>query len=68
MVLENNLETLDLTGKKLKKLNKPSPTESHVSVLILDENELQRLDNIDSFTKVQKVYIVKINNKILLIC
>lgn len=56
MVLENNLETLDLTGKKIKKLNKPSPNETQVSVLILDENELQRLDSIDSFTKVQKVY------------
>lgn len=53
--VENNLDALDLSGKRLKKLNKPTSTEAHISVLILDDNELQRLDNIDSFTKVQKV-------------
>lgn len=55
--VENNLDALDLSGKRLKKLNKPTPVEAHISVLILDDNELQRLDNIDSFTKVQKVCV-----------
>lgn len=49
------LDTLDLSGKKLKKLNKPTHSEAQVTTLILDDNELQRLDNIDSFIKVQKV-------------
>ncbi|GLV35163.1 Centrosomal protein 97kDa [Carabus blaptoides fortunei] len=57
--MENNLDALDLSGKRLKKLNKPTPTEAHISVLILDDNELQRLDNIDSFTKVQKLSVVR---------
>ncbi|CAH1991339.1 unnamed protein product [Acanthoscelides obtectus] len=47
-------ETLDLSNKKLKKLNKPTPHESQVTTLILDDNELLRLDSIDSFTKLQK--------------
>ncbi|VEN63374.1 unnamed protein product [Callosobruchus maculatus] len=41
-------ETLDLSNKKLKKLNKPTPAESQVTTLILDDNELLRLDSIDS--------------------
>lgn len=52
---EELLDTLNLSNQKLKKLNKPSPSESQVKTLILDENELQRLDNIDSFTKLEKV-------------
>ncbi|KAI4463310.1 protein phosphatase 1 regulatory subunit sds22-related [Holotrichia oblita] len=57
--MENSLETFDLSGKKLKKLHKPSAIESQVTTLILDDNELQRLDNIDSFTKVQKLSAVR---------
>nr|CAI5838783.1 unnamed protein product [Callosobruchus analis] len=41
-------ETLDLSNKKLKKLNKPTPAEAQVTTLILDDNELLRLDSIDS--------------------
>lgn len=52
------ITTLDLSNKKLKKLNKPSPDEAQASVLILDNNELQRLDNIDSFVKLQKVEVI----------
>ncbi|KRT78760.1 hypothetical protein AMK59_7731 [Oryctes borbonicus] len=39
--MENGLETLDLSSKKLKKLNKPIASESQVTTLILDDNELQ---------------------------
>ncbi|XP_072385789.1 uncharacterized protein Cep97 [Diabrotica undecimpunctata] len=53
--MEGTQEILDLSNKKLKKLNKPTATESQVTTLILDDNELQRLDNIDSFTKLQKL-------------
>ncbi|KAF5308315.1 hypothetical protein FQR65_LT06309 [Abscondita terminalis] len=53
------LETLDLSGKKLKKLNKPTANEAQVTTLILDDNELQRLDNIDSYNKVQKLSVAR---------
>ncbi|CAG9861699.1 unnamed protein product [Phyllotreta striolata] len=56
--MEEALQILDLSNKKLKKLNKPTPEESQVLTLILDNNELTRLDNIDSFTKVEKLSAV----------
>nr|XP_022902035.1 centrosomal protein of 97 kDa-like [Onthophagus taurus] len=55
----DNSDTLNLSGKKLKKLSKPQLHDSHITTLILDENELQRLDNIDSYTKVQKLSAVR---------
>ncbi|KAJ8986071.1 hypothetical protein NQ317_003365 [Molorchus minor] len=57
--MEDIQDTLDLSNKKLKKLNKPTPAESQVTTLLLDDNELQRLDNIDSFTKLQKLSAVR---------
>ncbi|KAG5883926.1 hypothetical protein JTB14_032149 [Gonioctena quinquepunctata] len=57
--MEESPEILDLSNKKLKKLNKPTPTESQVNILILDDNELQRTDNIDSFTKLLKLSAVR---------
>ncbi|CAH0561261.1 unnamed protein product [Brassicogethes aeneus] len=57
--MEESPETLDLSNKKLKKLNKPNPNECHVTSIILDDNELQRLDNIDSFYKLQKLSAVR---------
>ncbi|XP_025831949.1 centrosomal protein of 97 kDa [Agrilus planipennis] len=59
LVFVEVLDTLDLSNKKLKKLSKPSTSEAQVSTLILDNNELQRLDNLDSFTKVQNLSAVK---------
>uniref|UniRef100_A0AAR5P6R1 Centrosomal protein of 97 kDa n=1 Tax=Dendroctonus ponderosae TaxID=77166 RepID=A0AAR5P6R1_DENPD len=50
-----NEETLNLSNTRLKKLNKCTPSESQITELILDDNELQRLDNIDSFLKVEKL-------------
>ncbi|CAH1159643.1 unnamed protein product [Phaedon cochleariae] len=62
--MEESLDnTLDLSNRKLKKLNKPSQSDSHIINLILDNNELQRLDNIDSFTKLQK--LTAIHNQLL---
>ncbi|XP_034241666.1 centrosomal protein of 97 kDa isoform X2 [Thrips palmi] len=46
-------EVLDLSNQGLKKLSKPSATQSKVSKLILDNNDLTRLDCIDSFTAVK---------------
>ncbi|XP_063923100.1 centrosomal protein of 97 kDa isoform X2 [Zophobas morio] len=58
--MEEGSDTLDLSHKKLKKLNKCTPQETHaVTTLILDDNELQRLDNIDSFLRLQKLSAVR---------
>lgn len=46
--------TLDLSKKGLKKVPKQEDAQ-HVRVLILDENQLQKIDNIDSFLKIEKV-------------
>ncbi|XP_045478638.1 centrosomal protein of 97 kDa [Harmonia axyridis] len=58
--MEEVSEILNLSNKKLKKLSKLSLEESqNITNLILDDNELQRLDNIDSFVKLQKLSIVR---------
>ncbi|XP_074037804.1 centrosomal protein 97kDa [Leptinotarsa decemlineata] len=57
--MEESSDTLDLSNKKIKKLNKPTQVESQAINLILDDNELQRLDNIDSFTKLLKLSAVR---------
>lgn len=49
---------MNLSSTKLKKINKPSAKDCQVVELILDDNELQRLDNIDSFSKLEKVFTV----------
>lgn len=46
---------LDLSKKGLKKLPKHDDAQ-HVKVLILDENELQKIDNIDSYLRIEKVF------------
>ncbi|KAL1506265.1 hypothetical protein ABEB36_005659 [Hypothenemus hampei] len=48
-------EVFDLSNTKLKKLNKCTPNYSLITELILDDNELQRLDNIDSYVKLEKL-------------
>lgn len=45
---------LDLSQKGLKKVPKTDDAH-HVKELILDENALQKIDNIDSFLKIEKV-------------
>ncbi|XP_044254240.1 centrosomal protein of 97 kDa isoform X2 [Tribolium madens] len=58
--MEEIPDVLDLSNKKLKKLAKFSPQESQViTILILDDNELQRLDNIDSLFRLQKLSAVR---------
>lgn len=44
----------DLSKKGLKKIPKTEDSQS-VKVLLLDDNELQKIDNIDSFLKIEKV-------------
>lgn len=45
---------LDLSKKGFKKVPKHDGAQNY-KVLILDENELQKIDNIDSYLKIEKV-------------
>lgn len=45
---------LDLSKKGLRKVPKPEDAQN-IRELVLDENLLQKIDNIDSFLKVEKV-------------
>lgn len=45
---------LNLSRKSLKKVPKPEDA-LNLRTLILDENDLQKVDNIDSFLKIEKV-------------
>lgn len=51
---QKSLSVLDLSKKGLKKVPKCDDAH-HVKELILDENALQKIDNIDSFLKIEKV-------------
>lgn len=46
--------SLDLSGKGLKKVPKPEDAQ-RVKELMLDDNALQKIDNIDSFLRIEKV-------------
>lgn len=49
-------ETVDLSRRGLKKIEKAPAEESQTIInLILDQNELQRLDNIDTYSRVENV-------------
>ncbi|XP_045526332.1 centrosomal protein of 97 kDa isoform X2 [Pieris brassicae] len=51
-------ETLDLSRRRLKKIEKAPAEESKPIIsLILDQNELQRLDNIDTYIRVENLSI-----------
>lgn len=53
---EVKTETLDLARRGLKKLEKaPLDDTQGVISLILDQNELQRLDNIESYSRLENV-------------
>lgn len=52
---------LDLSKKGLKKIPKTEDSQS-VRFLILDENDLQKIDNIDSYLRIEKVIFT--NNKL----
>ncbi|XP_022124801.2 centrosomal protein of 97 kDa isoform X2 [Pieris rapae] len=57
-------ETLDLSRRGLKKIDKAPAEESKPIIsLILDQNELQRLDNIDTYIRVENLSIC--NNLLL---
>ncbi|XP_013193462.2 centrosomal protein of 97 kDa [Amyelois transitella] len=51
-------DTLDLSRRELKKIEKAPAEESNTIInLILDQNELQRLDNIDTYSRVENLSI-----------
>lgn len=52
--IEHNDGLLNLSKTCMKKIPKVDDAQS-VRVLILDDNELQKIDNIDSFLKIEKV-------------
>ncbi|XP_046970995.1 centrosomal protein of 97 kDa [Vanessa cardui] len=57
-MVDSNNETLDLSRRGLKKIEKAPPEESKAIInLILDQNELQRLDNIDSYNRIENLSI-----------
>lgn len=48
---------LDYSNKNLKKVPKFDEIDKqNINVLLLDSNELQKLENIDSFVRVEKVF------------
>lgn len=51
---ENDKVILDLSRKQLKKVPKQEDAQN-VRTLLLEENELQKIDNIDSYLKIEKV-------------
>ncbi|KAE8745279.1 hypothetical protein FOCC_FOCC007964 [Frankliniella occidentalis] len=56
---ESEEDVLDWSNQGLKKLCKPSGAQSKVSKLILDNNDLTRLDCIDSFTALKSLSAVR---------
>lgn len=50
---ENN-DVLDVSKKGLKKIPKIERSKD-IKVLVLDENELQKIDNIDTYLGIEKV-------------
>ncbi|KAK0088103.1 hypothetical protein PV325_013199 [Microctonus aethiopoides] len=51
-------DTLDLSGQGLKKLSR-CPSDADISTLIVDDNEIQRLDNLDSYHRITKLSIAR---------
>ncbi|CAB3251138.1 unnamed protein product [Arctia plantaginis] len=55
---ETKKETVDLSRRGLKKIEKAPVEESKTIInLILDQNELQRLDNIDTYSRIENLSI-----------
>lgn len=51
---DTNRTVVDLSKQSLKKIPKNENVKD-IRQLILDDNELQKFDNIDSYAKVEKV-------------
>ncbi|KAG8228017.1 hypothetical protein J437_LFUL003652 [Ladona fulva] len=59
MAEEEAIGSIDLSSKGLKKLDKAVGDQNHATVLILDDNELQRLDNVGTYLGLQKISAVR---------
>lgn len=56
---------LDYSNKNLKKVPKFDEVDKQsITVLLLDSNELQKLENIDSFVRVEKVSYTRNHSEI----
>lgn len=51
----DNLEVLNLTRQHLKKVE-PAPGNLHYSSLLLDHNDIARLENVETYCSLTKVY------------
>lgn len=61
LIDEAKKDTVDLSRRGLKKIEKAPAEESKTIInLILDQNELQRLDNIDTYNRVENVRCIKL--------
>lgn len=59
IIEESKSETLDLSRRGLKKIEKAPGEDSKTIInLVLDQNELQRLDNIETYNRVENVSII----------
>uniref|UniRef100_A0AAG5DQT0 Centrosomal protein of 97 kDa n=1 Tax=Anopheles atroparvus TaxID=41427 RepID=A0AAG5DQT0_ANOAO len=56
--IDSQKPTMDLAKKCLKKVPKTEDAQQY-KVLILDDNELQKIDNIDSYLKIEKLSLCK---------
>lgn len=54
---DTNRTVVDLSKQSLKKIPKNENVKD-IRQLILDDNELQKFDNIDSYAKVEKVRLI----------
>lgn len=56
---ETRNETVDLSRRGLKKIEKaPLEDSKTIITLILDQNELQRLDNIETYNRIENVIML----------
>ncbi|KAL1394835.1 hypothetical protein pipiens_011673 [Culex pipiens pipiens] len=58
MEIEVDSHKLDLAKKCLKKIPKSDDAQQY-KILVLDDNELQKIDNIDSYLKIEKLSLCK---------
>ena len=49
---------LDLSGRKLTKLEKAPSNRAFATALVLDDNSLQNLHNLDSYGELQRVRFI----------
>lgn len=60
-------EVKDLSKKGLKKIPKTEDSQL-VRILVLDDNELQKIDNIDSFLRIEKVIHITFDSTLIIDC